>query len=117
MWLYSFISHHEVFSSSFNAYIEKIGHHTGQGIFIRSTLRSCQLDVPGNTVESVWCSVGLPDNKKFIVGVFYRPPNSDPASIIEGLLDVVSSVSNDCVLLGGDINLLDMIWGGWTVCM
>lgn len=109
-WLDDSISDHEVFPSNFNVYRRDRSLHGG-GVFllVSTSLQSYQLDIAGNTVESVWCRVRLPDGFNLTVGIFYRPPSSDPTVLCQ-LSDLVSSVSNDCVLLGGDFNLPDMIW-------
>lgn len=100
-WLVGSLSVYEVFPSACNAYRND---RLSQGEAY--SYWSYQLDVPGNTIESLWCSVGLPEYNHFTLGVFYRLPNSDPATI-EVLHDLVSSISNYCVGIGGDINLPD----------
>lgn len=112
-WLIPSINNSEVFPSHFNVY-RKDRARTGGGVFllVHSSLRSSELDIGHDDVESVWCTVTLADNMKFIAGTFYRPPNSDPDTL-QQLYDIIYRTS-DQFILAGDFNLPDLTWYNGT---
>lgn len=116
-WLDASISDSEVFPKGFVSY-RKDRSRLGGGVFllVHSSLRSSPLELGHDAIESIWCTVTLPGSSSYVLGSYYRPPNSD-LSIIRSLYDIVSEASNQIILLAGDFNLPDLEWrDGTCVC-
>ncbi len=75
----------------------------GLAMFIKKTFKSEKLNCPFN-IQIMSCVLHVPSGPLNIVLV-YRPPNSDKALFLSELSKVVSCVTNNDVILGGDFNM------------
>ena len=91
-----------------NSRQDKIG--GGVGLYIHNTLdhSNCEhLNVMNNIVESVFVEIAVPDSKNILIGVIYRPPNSDINEFLVYLEDLLRDPSfnnKDCYIMG-DFNI------------
>ncbi|CAC5413808.1 unnamed protein product [Mytilus coruscus] len=85
--------------------VDRIG--GGVAVYVKSYLsakRRCDLEVNG--VESVWLELKLKQNRPFLLGTFYRPPNSSQhlLNLIEHSFDLASDTGIETILIVGDFN-------------
>ncbi|VDI21638.1 Hypothetical predicted protein [Mytilus galloprovincialis] len=79
----------------------------GVAVYVKSCLsakRRCDLEVNG--VESVWLELKLKQNRPFLLGTFYRPPNSPQhlLNLIEHSFDLASDTGIETIVIVGDFN-------------
>ena len=84
-WLTDDDSDAEVFPKSFSVYRKDRINRAGGGVFVavKNSIVSQAENVTETSVESVWCSIKCPKSKTILVCSYYRPPNSDIASILD----------------------------------
>lgn len=113
-WLNPSISDSEVFPENFIVYRkDRLSRGGGVFLLVRSDLRSSVLDVSHDAVEAVWCKVHLSHYFSLTAGVVYRPPSSDVVPL-HAFGEVISEVSGQVMLVGGDFNLPDLHWSDNT---
>ena len=68
------------------------------------------------SAETVWATISLKDQRKLVVGSYYRPPDSG-SDLIDDLESVLSFITEkfqnnpQCtIILGGDFNAGDIDW-------
>ena len=96
---------------------------SGGGIMImtRSSLQVENIAIEDVSCETTWASVTLADNKKLVVGVFYRQPNNSTEQVeqlelaIEQVTHKFRNNNNITYILGGDFNTGDIDWDRATV--
>lgn len=100
----------EVFPKGFAVYRNDRNAHGG-GVFllIDSRWASSELQVPPNDTESVWCRVHLPKGGALVLGTYYRPPTINN---IDELGQILSTISDSSIIVGGDFNLPNINWAG-----
>ena len=82
----------------------------------RSSLQVEDIAIKDVSCETTWASVTLADNKKLVVRVFYRQPNSSTEQVeqlelaIEQVTHKFRNNNNITYLLGGDFNTGDIDW-------
>ena len=81
----------------------------GVAVYVRDDICTIQRDdLESPDVESVWLQVNLPKSHAFLVGTFYRPPNSsknydgDFAINLDSMIDsaLAQTQSSEIILLG-----------------
>ena len=81
----------------------------GVAVYIRNDICAVRTDLESSDVEALWLQVFLPKSHSFLIGTFYRPPNSsktfDPDFVIrlDSMVDSALADSNE-VILFGDFN-------------
>ncbi|CAC5416747.1 unnamed protein product [Mytilus coruscus] len=85
--------------------VERVGGEVA--VHVKSYLsakRRCDLEVNG--VESVWLELKLKQNRPFLLGTFYRPPNSPQhlLNLIEHSFDLASDTCIETILIVGDFD-------------
>ncbi|CAC5378414.1 unnamed protein product [Mytilus coruscus] len=85
--------------------VDRIG--GGVAVYVKSYLsakRRCDLEV--NAVESVWLELKLKQNRPFLLGTFYRPPNSPQhlLNLKEHSFDLALDTGIETILIVGDFN-------------
>ncbi len=87
-------------------------------VAIKSQYSAEEVQIESNC-ETVWAKVSLKQQKKLIIGAFYRQPNNRTAQVEEldkALTQLAPSLGRDCTLiLGGDFNVGDIDWNSQTV--
>ena len=74
------------------------------------------------SAETVWATISLKDQRKLVVGSYYRPPDSGSDSIddLESVLSFITEKFRNnpqcTIILGGDFNAGDIDWESHTVC-
>ena len=74
------------------------------------------------SAETVWATISLKDQRKLVVGSYYRPPDSRSDSIddLESVLSFITEKFRNnpqcTIILGGDFNAGDIDWESHTVC-
>ena len=74
------------------------------------------------SAETVWATISLKDQRKLVVGSYYRPPDSGSDSIddLESVLSFITEKFRNnpqcTIILGGDFNEGDIDWESHTVC-
>ena len=74
------------------------------------------------SAKTVWATISLNDQRKLVVGSYYRPPDSGSDSIedFESVLSFITEKflnNSQCtIILGGDFNAGDIDWESHTVC-
>jgi hypothetical protein len=78
------------------------------------------IDMVEIKAEAVWASVQLKDQRKLVIGAYYRPPDSrsepidDLESGISYIFDKFRNNPHCTVILGGDFNAGDIDWNTHT---
>ena len=74
------------------------------------------------SAKTVWATISLKDQRKLVVGSYYRPPDSGSDSIddLESVLSFITekyrNIPQCTIILGGDFNAGDIDWESHTVC-
>ena len=74
------------------------------------------------SAKTVWATISLKDQRKLVVGSYYRPPDSGSDSIddLESVLSFITEKYRNnpqcTIILGGDFNAGDIDWESHTVC-
>ena len=74
------------------------------------------------SAETVWATISLKDQRKLVMGSYYRPPDSGSDSIddLESVLSFITEKFRNnpqcTIILGGDFNAGDIDWESHTVC-
>ena len=74
------------------------------------------------SAETVWATISVKDQRKLVVGSYYRPPDSGSDSIddLESVLSFITEKFRNnpqcTIILGGDFNAGDIDWESHTVC-
>ena len=74
------------------------------------------------SAETVWATISLKDQRKLVVGSYYRPPDSGSDSIddLESVLSFITEKFRNnpqcTIILGGGFNAGDIDWESHTVC-
>ena len=74
------------------------------------------------SAETAWATISLKDQRKLVVGSYYRPPDSGSDSIddLESVLSFITEQFRNnpqcTIILGGDFNAGDIDWESHTVC-
>ena len=74
------------------------------------------------SAKTVWATISLKDQRKLVVGSYYRPPDSGSDSIddLESVLSFITEKFRNnpqcTIILGGDFNAGDIDWESHTVC-
>ena len=81
--------------------------HGGIVVYVKENI-PCKTrnDLEVNTIECIWLELNI-NNKKILVGTFYRPPNSTPLILadIDNLIGLAIDTGIQDVLILGDFNL------------
>ena len=111
-WLHENISNSSVFPEDFTVYRRDRGTRGG-GVFIlvKNTIKSTRETELETECEVIWCKIDLKNNKKLLIGAFYRPNESDEESITQ-LSTALRSLhsSKSLIILGGDFNTPGWDW-------
>ena len=82
-----------------------------------------EYDIQGIELEAnIWATISLKDQRKLVVGSYYRPPDSGSDSIddLESVLSFITEKFRNnpqcTIILGGDFNAGDIDWESHTVC-
>ena len=87
----------------------------------RSDIQGIELEA-NISAETVWATISLKDQRKLVVGSYYRPPDSGSDSIddLESVLSFITEKFRNnpqcTIILGGDFNAGDIDWESHTVC-
>ena len=80
-------------------------------------------DISANiSAETVWATISLKDQRKLVVGSYYRLPDSGSESIddLERVLSFITKKFRNnpqcTIILGRDFNAGDIDWESHTVC-
>ena len=90
----------------------------GVFIMIRDTFIATECSICTSQTELMWISLQIQGFKPLLMGVFYRPPNSDRENLqhlSESLQCISSSMRNSTILVAGDFNLPHVDWSNRTV--
>ena len=98
----------EGFSLFTNNRTEKRG--GGVGFYVSDYLKAeviKELSIITEHVEAIFIEIHVPDQKNFVVGEIYRPPNSSPSIFLETLQNILSlpSLADKRLVIMGDYNL------------
>ena len=75
----------------------------GLAIYTKNRIYSVRRqDLENNNIENIWIEVNTFKNK-FLMGLFYRPPNSTAEfwDILEDTIENASDLNHDMIILGG----------------
>ena len=110
-WLSPSITDGEIFIPNMNIFRADRPNERGGGValYLHSSFQANVLSDPvlDKSTDTLWCSVNLANHDKWLIGVIYRPPNSDPSrdSSLLDALERALSLRYTHVLLMGDFNL------------
>ena len=98
----------EGFSLFTNNRTEKRG--GGVGFYVSDNLKAKvieELSIKSEDIEAIFIDMYVPDQKNFVVGEIYRPPNSSPSKFLEAIQSILSAASlvDKRIVVMGDYNL------------
>ena len=115
----------EVLPKGFTGDIRKDRCKGGSGVMIATKqeydIQGIELEA-NISAETVWATISLKDQRKLVVGSYYRPPDSGSDSIddLESVLSFITEKFRNnpqcTIILGGDFNAGDIDWESHTVC-
>ena len=92
---------------------------TGRGvsIYVKSTLKSEQIEFTTNFNDNVWVSIDLGYNTTFLIGCLYRSPNSSESNneLLLSILNETKLKRNSRLVIVGDFNLKEIDWTNFHV--
>lgn len=109
-WLEADIGDNEVFPDGYTCYRKDRNAHGG-GVFIlvENSIYSSEVYVGTGACEAIFCQLIFSNNKILTACSFYRPPDS-PVDAMTQLIAMTEAVQTDCVVIGGDFNLPNIVW-------
>ena len=113
-WLNNEIQSSEIFPQNYTAFRRDRKDGFGGVVIVTRNDLICEEIVNVNiNTESIYCKIELQGNKSVVVGVVYRPPNSNTdymRMVCEEMEEIRRKHRNAVLWIGGDFNLPDINW-------
>ena len=55
-----------------------------------------ELNIINDSIESLFIEISIPQNKNVVIGVIYRPPNSNPNEFLTYLSNLINNPTPFC---------------------